>query len=163
MKNPRNVIATVIVLVIAGFWLSSLLASHESRIRGQLEYSRDSFNAIRAASAIEILDPEFRDTTTGLRPDAIRGYLVAAFLQKQNRHDGALRYQARWDDNALEITVAEDKDPPTATAKIPLEFVDTKDDSLVWSIQVDATLSFETGTWLVTSSKFRSVSGKRPF
>ena len=91
-------------------------------------------------------------------------YLRVIFIRRQNHKDGRFRYPVTIPDDGLRVEVTAGE-PARARieARVLFHEIGKEDDPALWEVDAEAELSKESGDWQVKLSRFRNVSGKRPF
>ncbi|HLU48386.1 MAG TPA: hypothetical protein VK116_09890, partial [Planctomycetota bacterium] len=148
--------------LVVGWLVVPRLFPTETRIRWALEDAIESFNAARAGGVVAPLANDWYDRSTRATKDAVRGYLAALFLRKENRHGGRFRYQAEAIEESWRIQASGE----SADVSVRVQFRDAREaegSEPLWTIDVTASLEERDREWLITRSGFEKVSGERPF
>lgn len=164
MTNYRLWIVAALGLLLVGWIVVPRFFPAETRIRWTLEDAIESFNAARAGGVVAPLADDWTDAATRADKEVVRGWLVATFLRKENRHDGGFRYPASVKDGVWTIELTGD-DGVHARATFQLEFRDAREGETsepVWTVDVALELEERAGDWVVTKSTIEPVSGRRP-
>jgi hypothetical protein len=157
----RILLSTVLIVVafLGGRALYIAMASDETRIGWLFAAEANAFNSARVLSVLSHFAPDYRDDTTGVTVQELRGAMLWTF---QNRRDAERRflYRVELPEGAGAVNIDEDR----AKAKLPVCLYETIDgvEQLAWKALVTAELRRIDGDWRVDRSTLETTQGHMP-
>lgn len=158
----KRLLLTLILAVAAFFGGRAVyraMASDETKIGWLLADEAAAFHAASLLNLMPNFAADYRDDTTGLSLQTLRGGVLWAW---QNQRDAEDRFTWHLDLPEGPGEVAVDGD--TATATFPLRLYSGSGDEakLVWGLRVTATLQRQDGEWRIARSSHSTTEGAAP-
>ena len=158
----QRILLTLICIVAAFFGGRAVyraLASDETKIGWLLAAEAAAFNDASVLNLTPHFAADYRDDTTGITLQTLRGGEVWAW---QSQRDAEDRFTWRLDlpERAGEVAV----DGDAATATFPLQLYSGVGDEakLVWGLRVTAKLQRQDGGWWIVRSSHSTTDGAVP-
>jgi hypothetical protein len=158
----NRILLTLILALVAFFGGRAVyraMASDETKIGWVLAAEVAAFEAASVLNLTPHFAADFRDDTTGIGLQTLRGAVVWAW-QNELDAEGHFTWRLALPEGAGEVAV----DGDSATATFPLQlFRGIGDEAkLVWGLRVTAKLERKDGSWWIVQSSHGTTEGTAP-
>lgn len=158
IRRTLLLIAALVAITVVVYALVHVPPDPETRIRRLLAAAAESFDAGSVGGVLDAFADDYHDTTLGLDRDAVRGAMLWLNLRRQGG-----RFAVELDADAVPVAVSADaQDRARAEFELALLRVRGEGREPVWRVAVQAEFARRDGSWLVTKSTHKTVSGARP-